>query len=55
MNTEHLNAAAPDLLAALTLLVEFRDGYGTDFDHADADAYFAQARTAIAKAKGESL
>lgn len=45
-----LIAAAPDLLEALRYLVEFRDSMGTDFDHDDAESFFAQARAAIAKA-----
>ncbi len=45
-NTLRAHNAA--LEEALRKLVEFRDGYGTDFDHDDADTYFSEARAALA-------
>ena len=53
----NLISAAPDLLDACSKWIEWMDspGDGTEKDAADEDLMLEEMRTAISKAKGESL
>lgn len=52
-NTEsnaNLIAAGPDMLAALEMMLRWQE-----YDHPTAEACFARARSAVAKAKGQQV